>query len=361
MSAETTSLQENLLWLVEHKSVTGSETALCDDLEQRLRALSGWEVHRTGDNLAVRRAAENRDAARPKLAFAGHLDTVPHPEGGLSVRIEGDRLYGRGSTDMKAGDAVMLALLEGLEWERSWAEPAFVFYAGEEGDYDKNGLEEVFQELPWVLEADLAFCPEPTENRLELGCVGTAQVGVTFRGTAAHSARPWLGENALTKAGEVLAELHAREPEEREIDGLTFREVMTATRAEGGVANNVVPDAFRVNVNYRFAPGKERPDVERAFEELLRGRAEFEVWDYAPSGPVDRSHPLLQRFIEATAPEVRPKQAWTDVARFATRGVSAVNFGPGTPEQAHQREEHASLALLEECHAKLEDYLLSGG
>jgi succinyl-diaminopimelate desuccinylase len=251
----------------------------------------------------------------------------------------------------------MLELLERFDWSGSWAEPLFIFYAGEEGDYDENGLEDVFREFPWTLEADLAFCPEPTENRLELGCVGTAQVEVTFRGRAVHSARPWLGENALTKAGAFLAGLHERAPEDHTIDGLTFREVLTPVRAQGGVASNVVPDVFRVTVNYRFAPGKEREDVVRTFEGLLDGLAEFEVRDFAPSGPVSRDNPLLQRFVARANPEVRPKQAWTDVARFAVHGVDAANFGPGIPEQAHQREEHARLSLLEECYAMFAGYL----
>lgn len=348
-------MREVLLWLLERPSVTGAEQRLCDELEARLRRLPGWEVHRTGDNLAVRR--KSPDPSRPTIAFAGHLDTVPEPEGGLPVRIEGELVYGRGASDMKAGDAVMLELLERFDWEGSWAEPVFVFYAGEEGDYEENGLEDVFRELPWVLEADLAFCPEPTENRLELGCVGTSQVEITFRGKAAHAARPWLGENALTKAGELLSELHELRPLEVAVDGLTFREVLTPTMARGGTAKNVVPDAFRINVNYRFAPGKDRRDVERTFKELLRGRAEFEITDFAPSGPVNLNNPLLERFIETVSPEVQPKQAWTDVARFAARGVAAVNFGPGIPDQAHRQEEHVRLPLLEECYGKLARYL----
>ncbi len=343
-------LLEALLFFLERPSVTGEEERLCDDLASRIAASPGWEVERTSNNLAVRRLAP--DPARRRVVLAGHLDTVPEPEGGLPVRVEGERVYGRGASDMKAGDAVMLALLEGFPWEESRFEPIFVFYEREEGSYAENGLETVFEESPWVLDAELALVPEPTGGALEVGCVGTAQVEVVFRGRSAHAARPWQGENALTKAGRFLAALHEREAVEVVVDGLSFYEVLTPTTARGGRANNVVPDLFRINVNHRFAPGKDRSDVERLFEGLTDGEASYEVWDFAPSGSVSLENPLLQELI-STGLEVRPKQAWTDVARFSGRGVAAANFGPGLPSQAHQEAEYAELALLEECHAHL--------
>jgi len=259
---------------------------------------------------------------------------------------------------MKAGDAVMLALIEGFDWEASRTEPLFVFYEREEGPHIENGLGAVFEAFPLVLDAEAALVLEPTEGALEAGCVGTAQVEVTFRGRAAHAARPWLGENAVTKAGRFLAALHERAPEEVIVEGLPFYEVMTPTLASGGRTANVVPDLFRVNVNHRFAPGRDSEDVQRAFEELLApfGGTEFEVVDYAPSGPVSLDNPVLQRFLVADA-EVRPKQAWTDVARFAQHGVAAANFGPGTPAQAHQADEWASLSLLEACYSRLDAFL----
>ena len=249
----------------------------------------------------------------------------------------------------------MLALLEDFPWEVSWAEPAFVFYEREEGPYAENGLEVVFAESPRVLEAELALLLEPTAGALEVGCVGTAQIEVTFRGRPAHSARPWQGNNALTAAAAFLAKLHQRQVEEVVVEGLTFYEVLVPTMARGGRAKNVIPDEFWINVNYRFAPGKDEDDVRRVFEELLEGSAEYVVADYAPSGPVDLDNPLLQRLIE-TGLEVRPKQAWTDVARFAQRGVAAANFGPGLPSQAHQDTEFAELPLLEGCYECLSSF-----
>src|SRR5215207_5590596 len=348
-------LLEALLFFLERPSVTGEEKALCDDLEARVKERPGWRVERVANNMVVGR--EKRDASRDRVVFAGHLDTVPAPAGGLPARVEGERVYGRGASDMKAGDAVMLALLEGFDWEGSWAEPVFAFYEREEGPYAENGLEVVFEGCPWVLDSELAIVLEPTENALEVGCVGTAQVEVTFRGRPAHSARPWQGENALTAAGAFLAELHERQVEEVVVEGLTFYEVLVPTMARGGRAKNVVPDTLWINVNYRFAPGKDIEDVRCVFEELLAGHdAEYEVVDYAPSGPVELDNPLLQRLIESGL-EVRPKQAWTDVARFAERGVAAANFGAGLPSQAHQEAEFAELALLEVCFENLASFL----
>lgn len=347
-------LLESLLFFLERPSVTGEEKALCDDLEARIGEASGWEIQRVSNNLMIRR--REPDPSRPGLVFAGHLDTVPQPDDPIEVRVEGDRIYGRGASDMKAGDAVMLALLENFAWEEGRFEPKFVFYEREEGPHVENGLEAVFAGSPWVLEADLAIVPEPTDGALEVGCVGTAQIEVTFKGKSSHAARPWQGENAITKAGRFLAALHERPAGEVVVDGLPFYEVLTPTTARGGRAKNVVPDSFWINVNHRFAPGKGMDDVKRLFDDLLGDEATYEIPDFAPSGSVDLDNPLLQELM-ATGLEVRPKQAWTDVARFAERGVAAVNFGPGSPSQAHQDAEHAELPLLEDCYGRLEKFL----
>jgi succinyl-diaminopimelate desuccinylase len=352
---------------LQRPSVTGEEAALCDDLRSRIGELPGWDVERAANNLVVTRSEP--DPSRDRIVLAGHLDTVPEPANGLPVRVESGRVYGRGATDMKAGDAVMLSLLERFPWVESDLEPVFVFYEREEGPFPENGLETVFSRMPHVLETGLALLLEPTEGALEVGCIGTAQVGVTFRGSPAHSARPWLGRNALTMAGGLLAELHARRTEEvetPETGGLTFYEVLTATLARGGTATNVVPDEFWVNVNHRFAPGRGEDHVRETFEALLEGHdAGYEILDLAPSSPVALDAPLVRRLIQpakdAPALEVRPKQAWTDVARFAERGVPAANFGPGIPAQAHQEAEYTELSLLSQCHEHLEHFAMSLG
>ena len=193
-------LLEDLLWFLERPSVTGEEKLLCDDLEVRSEKVPGRETERLSNNLVVRRAEP--DDSRERVVLAGHLDTVPEPEGGLPVRVEGERIYGRGASDMKAGDAVMLALLEDFSWERSWAEPTFVFYEREESLYAENGLERVFSDRPRVLDAVLAFLLEPTAGALEVGCVGTAQIEVT-RSSAVRLSEAGRGGVSRTVRGRV--------------------------------------------------------------------------------------------------------------------------------------------------------------
>lgn len=363
MSATEQTLRDDLLWFLARPSVTGEEKRLCDDLEARIGDDPGWSVERASNNLVVTRSEP--DESRRRIVLAGHLDTVPEPAKGLKARVEDGRVYGRGATDMKAGDAVMLSLMERFDFAGSDLEPVFVFYEREEGPFPENGLEQVFARMPRVLDAELALVLEPTEGALEAGCIGTAQIGVTFRGRSAHSARPWLGENAITAAGNFLAELDGREVEAVETDGLTFYEVLTATMARGGTATNVVPDEFWVNVNHRFAPGRGEEHVRATFETLLEGyEAEYEIRDLAPSSPAALDSPLVRRLIqpdENDSPlQVRPKQAWTDVARFAAQGVPAANFGPGIPAQAHQDAEHTELRLLSLCYEHLEKFLRAG-
>ena len=363
MSATEEILRDDLLWFLARPSVTGEEKQLCDDLESRVSNTPGWSVDRAANNLVATRSEP--DNSRQKVVLAGHLDTVPEPAKGLPVRVEDGRVYGRGATDMKAGDAVMLALIERFDFSASDLEPVFVFYEREEGPFAENGLETVFAEMPHVLDAGLALLLEPTEGALEAGCIGTAQVGVTFRGSSAHSARPWLGKNAVTAAGEFLSELHERGVEEVETGGLTFYEVLAVTMARGGTATNVIPDEFWINVNHRFAPGRGKEHVHDTFETLLAGHeAEYEIDDLAPSSPAALDSSMVQRLIQPdqSAPplEVRPKQAWTDVARFAARGVPAANFGPGIPAQAHQDAEHTELRLLSLCYEHLQSFLRAG-
>ena len=236
-------LLEDLLYFLDRPSVTGSEKRLCDDLEARISSSSDWEIERVSNNLAVRR--KGPDPSLPRVVLAGHLDTVPEPEGGIEVRVEGDKVYGRGASDMKAGDAMMIALLESVAWDESRFDPVFVFCEQEEGLYTENGLEAVFAGSPWVLDAELALVPEPTAAALEVGCVGTAHVEVTFSGTSAHAARPWQGENALTRAGEFLATLHDRPAAETVVEGLTFYEVLTPTVARGATPKTSSPTRSR--------------------------------------------------------------------------------------------------------------------
>jgi succinyl-diaminopimelate desuccinylase len=347
-------LAETLLWLCGIPSPTGEEAALCDAVTTRLgEARLAGPPRRHGDSLVV---DVTRGTGGPKIALAGHLDVVRTSHDG-PPRIEGDRLYGPGASDMKSGLALMLDLAEHGREDLAGVDLTLVFYAREEGPYLENELGPVLEREPDLGAVDLAVCLEPSDNKLSLGASGSLHALVTFRGRTAHSARPWQGENAIHKAGPLLVDLAALEPREVVIDGLLYRAVTSATLAQGGRGRNVVPDELTLNLNHRFAPGTSIEEAQRDVEALVQGRADIEWRDLSPSALPHASHPLVVQLRAAGVAAVEPKQAWTDVARFAQLGVPAVNFGPGENAQAHQRNEWTSIAKLVEGRAILRRWL----
>jgi succinyl-diaminopimelate desuccinylase len=333
------SLDRSLLDLCAIPSAYGNEKAIADFVEHELRATPfSSTVMRIGNSVVAGRPS----GKKPAVALCGHLDTVPDPGNAWPPKRDGDLVFGSGASDMKSGLAVMLMLAR----ERRFDDLVLVFYDKEEGPYDQNGLEPVLDACPWMKDVGLAFCLEPTDLELQLGCVGSLHADVTFEGKSAHSARPWQGENAITKAGAFLAELAALQPRDVEPEpGLVYREVTTVTLAKGGLGRNLVPPSFEVHVNVRFAPGRTPEDAERELIERVAGRARVNVTDRSPSARVPRDNPLLEKFKQIAKPKIAPKQAWTDVARLATRGIDAVNFGPGYTAQAHQKDERASIDM----------------
>ncbi len=328
-------------------SPIGSERELCDHVEGWARARYP-RVRRVKSSLVVGVDPAAAGAERPLVLLCGHLDTVPvHEDDRRPPRREGGRIVAPGASDMKGGLAVAMALAERLPREARFCDLALVLYAREEGPYLENELEDVLREAPELSGAALALCLEPTDNLLMLGCVGSIHATLTFHGRAAHSARPWQGENAVHRAGALLAELAARAPREARSGGFAFREVASVTRIEGGRARNVVPDRCTLNLNFRFAPDKgleAAADELRAFGE--RHGAEVELVDLAPACPAFGDNPLVRRLLERTGVSAEPKQAWTDVARLHVHGVPAVNLGPGATAQAHQRGEWIDVEAL---------------
>ncbi|MBW2527708.1 MAG: succinyl-diaminopimelate desuccinylase [Deltaproteobacteria bacterium] len=337
-------LAQTLLWLCETPSLTGQEGPLCDALLARVEQQPlAAPVRRFGNSLVV---PVSRGTGGPAVALAGHLDVVPSVHDG-PPRIDGDRLYGPGASDMKSGLALMVDLLETEPELCGGVDLTLVFYAREEGDFDDNELGVVLREDPELAEVELAVCLEPSDNKLSLGACGSLQAGLLFSGRAAHSARPWQGDNAIHRAGELLCELAALEPQRVVLDGLTYATVTVATLAEGGRSRNIVPDRFVLNVNHRFAPNQGVAEAKRDLERWVDGRAEIEWRDACPGALPRGDHRLIAALQEAGVEAVEPKQAWTDVAHFALHGVAAVNFGPGVAAQAHQRNEFTSLTKLE--------------
>ncbi|HYT09366.1 MAG TPA: succinyl-diaminopimelate desuccinylase [Mycobacteriales bacterium] len=341
--------------LVDVPSVSGTEGPLADAVEAALRALGGLEVARNGDTVLARTAL-----GRPRrVLLAGHLDTVP-VAGNLPSRVDGDRLYGCGASDMKAGLAVLLRLAATLAAADLADDLTLVCYDNEEVEAARNGLGRVARSSPDWLAADLAVLLEPTSGRVEAGCQGTLRAAITTRGRRAHTARSWLGVNAVHKAAPVLSRLAAYRPRSVTIDGCTYREGLNAVRIAGGVAGNVLPDECRVEVNLRFAPDRSEADAERHLRSLFAGLdAEIEVLDSAPGALPGLD--AARDFVAAVGTEPVAKLGWTDVARFAALGIPAVNFGPGDPNLAHTREEHVLIPRIAECEAALRAYLTRAG
>ena len=345
-------LLDTLTWLVDIPSVTGEEGPLCDALAARLgETFRDRDIRRIGNSLVVGSPTNG-----PMVLLVGHIDTVPH-QGQGPARVEGGRLFGLGTSDMKAGVAVMVHLLE----ERSVRDGPYdvvgVFYDAEEGLHARNGLEPVLQGLPWLAEAAFAVVTEPTDLELQLGCQGLVNATVRFEGKAAHSARPWLGVNAVTKAGSWLAGLHERPPEPYQVGGLTFYEVFSVTRATAGIANNVIPATFDLNLNYRFAPHRSGADALARLAEITAGADSVDVKECVDGAPVPEGNPFLDRLVAISDAPVTPKQAWTDVARLARYGIPAVNYGPGEVAQAHQATESVPIANLEPAYHAMRRFL----
>jgi succinyl-diaminopimelate desuccinylase len=335
--------------LVDVPSTSGGETRLADEVEVALRARPHLVVARDGDAVMARTSV----GGAQRVVIAGHLDTVPVADN-LPSRREGDRLYGCGTSDMKSGLAVMLrlaALVPNPRHDVTW-----LFYDNEETDTARNGLGRVLHNAPDWLQADLAVLMEPTSNRVEAGCQGSLRVLVVCTGRRAHSARAWLGDNAIHAAADVLARLSAYESRRVTIDGCEYREGLNAVRIEGGVSGNVVPDRCTIAVNHRFAPDRTEAEALAHVQELL---APFEcvLTDSAPAAPPRLGEPAAADFLAAIGGAPQAKLGWTDVSRFAALGIPAVNFGPGDPNLAHTREEHVDVPLIGECERMLRSYL----
>ncbi len=347
--------------LVDTPSVSGDEGPLADAVEVALRGLPGLEVLRDGDAVVARTHLGRAE----RVVVAGHLDTVPIaanvPSRTVHDPVLGDLLVGRGAVDMKSGAAVQLsvaaaaqALPRGPVRDVTW-----VLYDHEEVDSALNGLGRLARHHPEWLAGDVAVLCEPTDGVVEGGCNGTLRAEVVTTGRAAHSGRSWLGVNAVHAAGEVLTRLAAYEPRAVDVDGLVYREGLSAVGVRGGVASNVVPDECVVTVNYRYAPSRDGAEAERHLREVFDGFA-VRVTDVADGARPGLHLPAAAAFVAAIGGTPAPKYGWTDVARFSALGVPAVNYGPGDPNQAHTDGESCPTAQIVECRRALLGWL-SGG
>lgn len=344
--------------LVDIPSESHDEAAITDWLESELRRDAPWlDIERVGLNLVAR----THFGHPQRVLLAGHTDTVPINRN-VPSRIEGDVLWGCGTADMKSGLAVMLELARRIEAPA--VDVTYVFYEAEEVDARFNGLKKLVEARPDLLAADVALLGEPTDGVIEAGCQGTMRLQVTLGGRRAHTARPWMGRNAIHRAGAVLAVLAAYEGRRPVIDGCEFREALQAVRIEGGVAGNVVPDAATIVVNHRFAPDRTPVEAEAhvraVLHPVMEDGDELTVLDVAAGAAPAVSDPLMASLISRNGLEVRAKLGWTDVARFAELGIPAANFGPGDPTIAHTQDEQVQRAPIEQTFDALADLLTTG-
>jgi len=335
--------------LVDIPSVSGTEGPIADAVEAALRALRHLKVERVGNAVLAR-----TDLARPtRVLLAGHLDTVPIADN-VPSRQDGDTLRGCGTTDMKSGDAMLLTLAASLTAPAR--DLTFVFYDCEEVEFERNGLTRIQAEYPQWLAADLAILAEPTNGQVEAGCQGTAAVALTVRGRRSHSARGWLGDNAIHKAAAVLDRLASFDARIVDIDGCEYHEGLNAVAISGGVASNVIPDECTIRVNFRFAPDRSPQNAIDVLAEYF-GDVEMTVLDVAAGALPGLSAPAAAEFVAAAGGAAKAKFGWTDVSRFAALGIPAVNYGPGDPSLAHTRQEWVSMTQIREMTDVLRGFL----
>ncbi len=335
--------------LVDIESVSGAEKPLADAIAGAITRLPHLSVHRDGNVIVAR-----TDLGRTRrVVLAGHIDTVP-VAANLPSRTADGLLYGCGSCDMKAGVAVQLRLAAHVAGPGM--DVTYVFYDCEEVQAERNGLLRLSRQRPDLLAADFAVLMEPTGGVVEGGCQGTLRADISASGQRAHSARSWLGSNAIHRAADILTVLRRYQPRQPEVDGLRYHEGLNAVGISGGVAGNVIPDECVVSVNYRFAPDR---SAEQAAEHVQEVFSDWEVTitDAAGGARPGLENPLAASFAAAMGGEPRAKLGWTDVARFDALGIPAVNYGPGDPQLAHTREEHVELAAIGECEDRMRAWL----
>ncbi|MET9477696.1 succinyl-diaminopimelate desuccinylase [Streptomyces sp. NPDC002917] len=339
--------------LVDFPSVSGDEKELADAIETALRALPHLAVDRFGNNVVARTQLGRAE----RVVLAGHIDTVPIADNVPSRLDENGVLWGCGTSDMKSGVAVQLRIAATVPEPNR--DLTFVFYDNEEVAAHLNGLGHVADAHPDWLEGDFAVLLEPSDAQVEGGCQGTLRVFLRTEGERAHSARSWMGSNAIHAAAPILGRLAAYEPRRPVIDGLEYREGLNAVRIEAGVANNVIPDACTVVVNYRYAPDRSAEEALAHVHEVFAdcGVVEFTVDDHSGAAMPGLSHPAAKAFMAAVGGTAQPKFGWTDVSRFGALGVPAVNYGPGDALLAHKRNEHVAVDRITHCEERLRSWL----
>ena len=353
MALDTSNLVELTMAICDIESVSGNEAALANEVENLLTGCDHLSVVRDGNAVV----ASTNLGLGSRVVIAGHLDTVPVANNLPSQLHHFEReqvIVGRGTVDMKAGVAVMLKLA--VELVSPNVDITWVFYDNEEVASDLNGLGRLVRNRSDLIQGDFAVLCEPTSALIEGGCNGTIRFEVSAGGKKAHSARPWMGENAIHKLAPALEKLASYQPQTLNVDGLEYKESLNAVLASAGIATNVIPDLATLTVNYRFAPSRTGEEAEALMREFFEGY-DLTVTDLAVGARPGLNTPQAQAFMASLGTEVKPKYGWTDVARFSALGIPAVNYGPGDPSLAHADNENVPVGHLFDCEAGLRRWL----
>jgi succinyl-diaminopimelate desuccinylase len=345
-------LAARTLELVDIPSQSGSEAAIRDHLLALMP--TGWTMEFAGDEAYL--AVSPRQAERPLILLVAHYDTVP-AQGNLPGRIADGAVHGLGATDMKGGLAVALELARAFDVDEAGSDLGLVLFGREELPTEHNPLPALFRGSRAVHEAALAIVLKPTDLEIQSGCLGNVVARLTFRGTSGHSARPWLAENAIELTLRGLAPIFAREPRAAVVGGLEFREVVSVTRLHAGIADNVIPGEATATLNLRYPPDRTASEAEAFLASLVPAEAELDIVSNAEPARVVVESALVRALQAAGALAVGPKQAWTNVADFTSRGIDAVNFGPGHTALAHHRDERVAIDALVAAYDVLERFL----
>ena len=342
-------LAARTLELVNISSESGHEDAIREHLLALVPASYTCEF--AGDEAFL--FSPERRTGMPLLLLAGHYDTVPAQEN-LPGRVDDGVVHGLGASDMKSGVAVALELVRDLaERPPGPLDVALVLFGREELPVEHDPLPALLEGSELVHETALAILLEPTDGVVHAGCLGNVIARLTFHGRSGHSARPWDADSAIVHAVTGLGPLLAVAPREAEVGGLRFVEVLSVTRLESGIADNVIPDRATATLNLRYPPDRSREEAEAHLRSLTPDGATLEIVSHAAAGAVVTANPLVAALVAAGAREIQPKQAWTNVADFTAHGIDAVNFGPGHTRFAHRRDEQVEVAALEHAYTTL--------
>lgn len=354
-------VKNDLIRLLEISSVTGHEQDISQfvegEIKKRCTSTTGIEIIRIGDSIVV---LGPQDPIRQTLCMAGHLDTVPGKWFNGAVIESADRIIGLGASDMKGGVAIMLALLSPDTFRCAQYNLVQIYYTGEEGGHAKNALLKILPQISRLKAVDLCIVLEPTNGEVHLGCMGVLDATIRFIGKAAHSARPWFGDNAIYKALPFIERVRGILPKQVLLAGLTYTEVLSITMAHGGDATNVVPGRFDLNLNVRFSAATTLAEAKARVLELVAGEGEIEFSGTLEGAAPVRDNLIAHEFIQRFDLKVAPKQAYTDVGLFSAAGIAALNFGPGLTEQCHKVDEYILIADLERDFARMQEFVRDG-